>query len=288
MKISKCKVRDDNVYKIGSFFYSVESALELGEIRDYDEGLFRFANAGITGIQVEAEIGDRINLTELLNAMKNNGIEFHTIHTAFSCGYKDEDSYQKSLEHYKNAMKFAGEMNSPILMMVPQKPAGYVDYDYIKFRSAVRRLIGDMCEFSRAATITPTIEDYSFKSAAYGLFSDIKYLLDHNPELMFTYDSGNFVLAGNDELEGAHLFADRTVSVHFKDLVYDEEHIEFVRDGVCYNSVAIGDGMLRNKKALEVLKRGRFKEGSVIIETGYIYNCFENTLKSADYIKTIL
>ena len=46
--------------------------------------------------------------------MKNNGIEFHTIHTAFSCGYKDEDSYQKSLEHYKNAMKFAGEMSSAV------------------------------------------------------------------------------------------------------------------------------------------------------------------------------
>ncbi len=276
------------MYEIGSFFYSVERALELNEIKDYDEGLFRFASAGITGIEIEAEITNRINFTELLNAMKKNGIKFHTIHTAYPSHYKDEDSYQDSVERYKKAMKFTEEMNCPILMMVPQKPSYYTDYDYIKFRSAARRLIGDMSEFSKTTAVTPTIEDFSFKTAAYGLFSDIKYLLDRNPELMFTYDSGNFALAGNDEIEGAYLFADRTVGVHLKDIVYDEVNVEYVRDGVAYNSVAIGDGMLRNKRALDIIKEGRFKEGSVIIETGYTYNCFDNTLKSAEYIKRIL
>ena len=275
------------MYKIGSFFYSVERALELGEIKDYDEGLFRFAQAGISGIQVEAEIAERINFEELLSAMKKNGIEFHTIHTAFPAYYNDEEGYNKSLEHYKKAMDFTEEMNCPIIMLVPQKPGGS-EQEFIKFRNTARRLIGDMCVYSRSKSVIPTIEDYSFKTAAYGTYKDIKYLLDHNPELMFTYDSGNFALAGNDEYEGACLFADRTVGVHFKDLVYDEEHIEYVRDGVSYNSVAIGDGMLRNKEALSVLKQGKFKEGSIIIETGYTYNCFENTLKSADYIKSIL
>ena len=45
---------------------------------------------------------------------------------------------------------------------------------------------------------------------------------------MFTYVSGNFVLEGNDELEGARLFSYWTVEVHLKDLVYDEENIEYV------------------------------------------------------------
>lgn len=276
------------MYKIGSFFYSVERALELGEIKDYDEGLFRFANAGITGIEIEAEIGARLNLDEILSAMKKNGIVFHTIHTAYPAFYNDEETYQKSLEHYKKAMDFTAEMNCPIIMLVPQKPGNSPETDFIKFRNSARRLIGDMCVYSRTSSVIPTIEDYSFKTAAYGTYKDIKYLLDHNPELMFTYDSGNFALAGNDEYEGACLFADRTVGVHLKDLVYDEVNVEYVRDGVAYNSVAIGDGMLRNKEALRILKQGRFKEGSIIIETGYTYNCFENALKSADYIKSIL
>lgn len=275
------------MYKIGSFFYSVERALELGEIKDYDEGLFRFANAGISGIEVEAEIVNRINFDELLSAMKKNGIEFHTIHTAFPAHYDSEEHYAESIEHYKNAMKFTEEKKCPILMMVPQKPSYYTDYDYVKFRNTAWKLIGEMSEYSKCTVVTPTIEDFSFKTAAYGLFKDIQYLLDTNPALMFTYDSGNFALAGNDEVEGAKLFADRTVGVHFKDLVYDEKNIEYVRDGVCYNSVAIGDGFLKNKEALDILKAGNFKEGSVIIETGYTYNCFENTLKSAHYIKTL-
>ena len=67
------------MYKIGSFFYSVERALELGEIRDYDEGLFRFAKAGISGIQDYTAIADKLlerGLTQqnVLDIFWNNAI----------------------------------------------------------------------------------------------------------------------------------------------------------------------------------------------------------------------
>lgn len=276
------------MYKIGTFFYSLEKAVPEGKAKDIDEAMYKAAKAGITHIDMHSEMEEFYDIKYLNEIMKKNGMSIASIHCAKPAQYKDELSYRKSADDFKRAAEFACMLKSPYFMIVPQKPLGYKERDFIKFRSCARELIGELSEYVSGLGITPTIEDYSFKTTAYGRLEDIKLLLDTNPKLMFTYDSGNFVLAGNDELTGAQLFSDRTVYVHMKDLSYDEERVEFVRDGVAYDSVAIGSGFLRIKKALDILKNGRFTEGVVTIESGYTYDSFEKMINSAQYLKEVL
>jgi len=276
------------MYKIGTFLYSLERAVDEQKARDIDEAMYKAAESGVSAIDIPCTIVDSYSENNLNALINKNGMSIASVHCAYPVNYKSIDAYRKSVEEYKLAADFAKEMKSPYLMLVPQTPDDYKTLDFIKFRQGARNLIGEIASYCADIGIVPTIEDYSDRTNVCGRTDAIKYLLDKNPKLMFTYDSGNFVLAGYNEVETAQIFADRTVYVHLKDLVYDEEHFEFVRDGIAYDSVAIGDGFLRIKEALDILRDGKFKEGTITIESGYEYDSFEKMLKSAQYLKEIL
>lgn len=276
------------MYNIGTFFYHLENAVSEGKARDLDEAMHIAAAAGITHIDMHIGASELHGINYLKDIMKKNGMRTASVHCAKAAHYKSEALYAQSIEGFCADAEFAREMGSPFFMLVPQAPPDFKEREFVAFRESARRLIGELCTICDGMGLVPTIEDYSSKNTAYGRPEDIKLLLDKNPELMFTYDSGNFVLAGNDELCGAQIFADRTVYVHLKDLSYDEVRTEFVRDGVAYGAEAIGDGFIRTKKALDILKDGRFKEGTVTIESGYVYDSFDKMLKSANYLQQIL
>jgi len=276
------------MHKIGTFFYSLERAVSEDRARDIDEAMYKAVNAGICQIDVHSEIANYYDINYLCAAMKKNGMTTASIHCAKPINYESDEGYKQSLEDYKQAAEFAKDMGSSYFMMVPQMPLDFKKRDFIKFRGKARELISELTDYSVSIGLTPTIEDYSVRTSVCGRLEDIKYLLDKNPKLMFTYDSGNFILSGYDELVGAQLFAERTVYVHLKDLVYDEECVEFVSDGIAYDSVALGSGFLRIEKALNILKNGCFKNGTVTIESGMTYNSFEKMINSARYLKEIL
>ena len=132
--------------------------------------------------------------------------------------------------------------------------------------------------------ICPTVENYSITDFPFATISDIKWLLDNVPNLMFNIDTGNFTLVGEDEVKAARLFADKIVKAHIKD-VKTVDRSPLVRRGKCFDCAVLGTGETRNQEVLDILNKAGYN-GELTIEVSQPY--FERTLESAKWMKEVL
>ncbi len=271
------------MYKIGSFFGQLNAGVREGLARDVDEALAKGREHGIVELDFNSkEINDDTNAM-----LARAGMQAASVHGFAPLEFDTREKYIASLDYMKNAINKAVSIGSPYFMNVPQIPAGLPaekQGDYVK---ALREQFHDLCEYAKDLPITVTVEDFSVKKSAYASIEDIKYLLDNNPTLMFTYDSGNFPLAGVDEIEGLKAFIDRVVYVHLKDLkVTDGEGL--LRDGVVYDSLELGGGFVKNAEAMKIINASGWTHGTVTVEVNSEFDIFKRTIESADWLADLI
>ena len=187
----------------------------------------------------------------------------------------------------KEAIDKAIYVNSPFFMSVPQRPEDFDEADDKAFREASRAQITELCDYVKNKPIKVTVEDYSTLEQPYATFEDIDTVLNANPTLGFTYDSGNFPLAGFDEIEGLKRYIDRTVYVHLKDMKVVKEPTNICRRGEYYDNPALGGGELNIIEALKILKSAGYT-GTLTLEMNSPTERFIRTVKSAEWIKKVL
>ena len=267
------------MYKIGSFFGQLNAGVREGFARDVDEALAKGREHGI----VELDFNSK-DINADTNAMlARAGMKAASVHGFAPLEFDTREKYAASLDYMKNAINKAVSVGSPYFMNVPQIPDGTPPEKLDDYVKALREQFHDLCEYAKGLPITVTVEDFSIRESAYATIEDIKYLLDNNPTLMFTYDSGNFPLAGVDEIEGLKAFIDRVVYVHLKDLkVTDGEGL--LRDGVVYDSLELGGGFVKNAEAMKIIKNAGWVDGTVTVEVNSEFDIFKRTIQSADWV----
>lgn len=271
------------MYRIGAFYCQIAAGIAEAGMRDVEE-TFNYARShGITEIDFNSkEIND-----STAAMLKNCGMHAASVHGAAPCEFETREKYLESLDFMKRAIDKAVAIGSPYFMNVPQPPKDMSPDKHGDLVKAIREQFSDLCEYAKQLPITVTVEDFSTDAVPYATFEDIDYLLENNPSLMFTYDSGNFPLAGIDEAEGAKRYADRTIYVHLKDLkVVENEGI--LRRGVYYDSLELGGGYLKNLESLKILKNAGFTDGVITIEVNSSFDRLSRTIKSVDWLKSAI
>lgn len=274
------------MYKIGAFYCQIAAGIKEAGLSDI-KAAFEFAHSnGITELDFSSkEVGE--GTAELLRATDMHAA---SVHGYLPLEFKTDALYNESLKNMCDAIDKAISVGSPYFMSVPQPPKGMDEADRPAFIEAVRAQFADICGYVKNKPITITVEDFSLADSGYGTFEDIDYLLNNNPTLMFTYDSGNFPLAGIDEVEGAKRYTDRTVYVHLKDLkVVDEtDPSPILRMGKYFDSLELGGGYLKNLEALRILKAAGYTEGVITIEVNSSYDRLSRTLTSVGWLRQAL
>ncbi len=116
-------------------------------------------------------------------------------------------------------------------------------------------------EYAKPLGVTVTIEDVGAVAAPYGAVSEVLDMFElAGPDLMFTYDNGNFLTQGEDPNAALDAVWDRVVHVHCKDWrkVGDDEDTTRVctgAGGVQYQGVPCGEGLLDYPANMAELKR---------------------------------
>lgn len=268
------------MYRIGTFYWQLAAGIKQDGLRDIDEAFAVGRELGIVDLDISfKEITD-----ETPAILARTGMKASSVHALIPCAFETRDAYLASLDEMKKAINKAVSVESTYFMPVPQIPAKTPEEKLPEARAAIRELFSDLCEYAKQLPITVTVEDFSVKKTPYASIEDIKYLLDNNPTLMFTYDSGNFPLAGVDEIEGLKAFLDRTVYVHLKDLEKSPRG-EIIREGIKYDSLELGGGYLKNLEALKILKASGFENGTVIAEVNSSFDSFKRTVASVNWLK---
>ncbi len=271
--------------EIGCFYSNIMDGVKEKGLTP-DEALEIAYSYGIRAVDVGDSTIAKMGPEGLLNQLKAHGMHVSNVYGYGACDVCTEEGYQEALTHLKGSMDLAKAAESLHFMPVPQKVKGFETKDQEQFTAGVRRLLADLTVYGKEIGLEVIFENISVRNLAYGTFEEIDYILEHNSEIGFAYDSGNFPLVGIDELEAAKRYADRTVYVHLKDLKVVEQS-NIVRDGVAYDSLDLGGGYLKLKEVLTYLQSKGY-QGTAVIEINGTPNVFDRAMKSAEYLKSIL
>ena len=274
------------MYKIGAFFCQITAGVKEAGYPDVKAVCDFVRSNGITEIDFSSKQIDNTT-ADLLRAADMHAA---SVHGFLPLEFETDAKYNASLAEMQDAIDKAISINSPFFMSVPQPPKDMDPARKPDFIKAVRAQFSDICEYVKNKPITITVEDFSTDIVPYATFEDLDYLLEHNPTLAFTYDSGNFPLAGIDEVEGAKRYADKTVYVHLKDLKITDasDPSPIIRGGKYYDSLELGGGYLKNLEALKILKAAGYTDGVITIEINSSYDRLSRTMESLKWLNSAL
>lgn len=108
-------------------------------------------------------------------------------------------------------------------------------------RPDVSARLGAFAARAAAEGLTVTVEDYDNPRSPCFNTEMLCGLFDSSPELMHNFDSGNYIIAGEDCLEAARRFRERIAHVHLKDRVSETDmHCPAIGSGCVPEAEAIG------------------------------------------------
>lgn len=90
---------------------------------------------------------------------------------------------------------------------------------------ALRRMaaaLKEMCDYAERKHIIVTLEDFDDSTAPFSSSDELLWFMEQVPKLRCTFDTGNFIYRGEDEMEAFEKLKDYIVHVHCKDRSLDE------------------------------------------------------------------
>ena len=134
------------------------------------------------------------------------------------------------------------------------------------FQTVVRAL-KDVCAYGKELGLIISTETLESCAVPYGSYGEMKRIFDTVPELKYTHDAGNPLVANEDPIAMYEAFRDRVVNVHFKDLGVkeDAERTYTAMDGTTLSLMDLDTGNIDFLEHLRRLKRDGF-DGHITIE----------------------
>lgn len=111
-------------------------------------------------------------------------------------------------------------------------------------RPDVTERLGAFAARAAKEGLTVTVEDYDDKRSPCFNTEMLSGLFSKCPDLMHNFDSGNYIIAGEDCVEAVKLFRDRIAHVHLKDRVSESD----------FKCPAIGSGCIPEAEVIRFLK----------------------------------
>lgn len=271
--------------EIGAFYRQIAKGVsELGIT--IDEALERARESGIKWVDVNAALFNDYAPQELAKDLARHGIGVISVHGILNFDYTKKDRVDAAIEMGKGYMDKAKAANSKYFMIVPQRPSGFVEESYDELVDGMRATVAALTVYGKEIGIQPTVENFSKRSVPYASFDTIEWLMKNNPDLRFTLDTGNFTLAGFNELVGSRIFYDKTVYSHIKDMKIVDYKTNAERDGIYYERVVIGDGDVKNEMIIKDFAEKGF-DGVFTVEYAGEHQ-FEVTLLSAKRVAAMI
>lgn len=167
---------------------------------------------------------------------------------------------------FKRAIDLAAEAGAGSLLIIPGFfMTGNTDRDLRVMADGVRRAV----EYGQEKNVPVVMEDFDGVFAPYNCIAGLRWFLDRVEGLGCAFDTGNFSLFRENEVEALDIFADKIRTVHLKDRCCSPRHpgdTPFLcADGKPVYACRIGSGYISIAKILDRLRLKGY-EGNVIAE----------------------
>jgi sugar phosphate isomerase/epimerase len=186
-------------------------------------------------------------------------------------------------------LRRAAGLGARTVLVIPGTPREDVAHETARewFAAALR----DSLEEARRLGVTMMVANVGWQPVVYGTSEQILGICDAvGPELKVTYDVGNFLLSGEDNMRALEREAPRMVHVHFKDwkVVPPPAPRAFPGiDGRLYEGEVLGDGVLNLPEAARRLRQLGYR-GWVSVEYEGTGEPREAARRGVAYLRSLL
>ncbi|MBO5060738.1 MAG: sugar phosphate isomerase/epimerase [Clostridia bacterium] len=270
----------------GVFFGQLYFAKSKGELKTLAEGFERIVPKGISYVDIDSSLFDKIDIEEYLALLKGYNLKTQSLFSLFDFNFDDKSALASFKEDAKRQLEMCAKIGTSMFMPVPVVSKVNSPNERTDARNALIDYLGYTVEKSQEYGVTTMIENYSNNSCPFSYIDDIKYILAQVPDLKYALDTGNFYFCDDDAFDAYSLFREKTVHVHLKDIAPSSGGALTI-NGKCCNSLPIGDGDVKIKETLLALQKDGYT-GGLTIEINDENDSVPKIEKSVDYIKSIL
>lgn len=248
--------------KIAAFYENIYDGAQAAG-RHMEDVLTELRDAGLEMLYFAFDSLKR-DRKQMTGIMEKLGLRIEGVH-AFCDFAADPET-----DRYMEMIDLAADAGAGNLLIIPGMfTSGNTDRDLERMVAGVRKTV----EYGRKKNMPVLMEDYDGLLSPYNCIAGLRYFLESVKGLECAFDTGNFAVFHEDELEAFEMFADKIRTVHLKDRSLTRRHegdTPFVcADGKEAYACAIGSGYIRIGEILKRLKQ-RGYNGNVIVE---LYMC---------------
>lgn len=232
--------------KLSVFYAHVREAAAQASCAPQDL-LPTLVGAGITGL--ELDLNELDDLAGVKAMLEDAGMEASNICCMFHWDNGPDPARNQALIDaalYLNCRKIM-----PIPGFFPE------DSDRTAVLEQMAACLKELAEAAFAQGLIVSLEDYDNASSPIATAEGMQWFSDQVPGVGYTFDTGNFNYAGEDELEAFELLQDRIVHVHCKDRadrsLWGEQPTRTM-DGRKIYPCPFGAGFIRADEILDRLK----------------------------------
>lgn len=253
-------------------------------------------------LQAASQVGK--SLPELLHGVRAAGMEAVEINMTYLCEHEEtyellqkanlhvscvyefyEMEHKDERERAKKHIDTARKAGAGKILVVPgflsEKEVGVMkecvsDYDkaesFLKKNTKALRMLEGLSEIvtlGKKNSIQVTIEDFDDIKSPISCVNGLKWFLSCIPDLKVTFDTGNFIIHGENVLEAWEALKDRVVHIHCKDRGNQP--------------VAVGDGNIPMRDILHSIRESGY-DGYLAIEHFDATDQEACMKKSADFL----
>lgn len=266
--------------KIGTFLLHIVKLQELCQMNALDEALKHPAIQGISCVDGDTKVYDRLDLREAKHVLDDHGIQTSSVYHVACC----DEIIGAGREQLKDDLKFQLDrcaiVETKMMMPVPECST---EIGFPERRKLMMEYFCTAAELAEPYGIQVVMENYSRAESTFATVADVGCYLDQIPQLGYVLDTGNFWFTHSDVLEACEKYLSRIVHVHIKDMKNIKDNPPRVFEGRGFDSVAIGDGDTPIEAIIERLKQIHYS-GALSIEISSPVQLVEKLAGSIRYL----
>ena len=227
---------------VSAFYENIRTGAEFCGVT-MTEAVAMLREAGLNGIYVCLD-SLRDFMPEIEAVMENTGVRISGLHA-----WIDLD---RNPEGYKELVDAAVNVNTDNVLIVPYCSEAHTEGPMKTLLDGVQAAVA----YGREHGIKVCMEDMDRLDSPYNSVAGLENFLSHIPGLYCCFDTGNFIMHQEDELEAFQHFQSRVCAMHLKDRTRKADNADdigrIIADGSVRYPCPVGSGFIRIKEILEL------------------------------------
>jgi sugar phosphate isomerase/epimerase len=274
--------------RIAGYTYSFASLLDKRQIDT--AGVIRFyGTLGVEGVEITAGYIRPNEFPTVQQALADTGIAVACYNAACDVATKDAAARRDRTTAFGEELRRAARLGAKNILVIPGALRPDVPHEAARdwFAQALRQCLPIADELG----LTLMVANVGWQPVVYGTSEQVLAMCAAvGPKLRVTFDVGNFLLAGQDNMQALAQVAPKLMHVHFKDwkvMPAGTPHAYPGIDGTYYLGEVLGKGVMNLPEAVKRLRELEYR-GWISVEYEGVGEPHEASREGVAYLRSLL